>query len=161
VKATLPWTVAYSFRDSIGSSASAGLHADFVSAGTALYSLSGGSELQPAMRVSALVVGTKSIDIGSVSPMATLDREFSHQPGIVGIEGTPMDSAELRAMWGPLSPLGGAPRLASGARPAMNALVLDLRALPPLRSATRAVVFSRAGGGGRERRLGLGGQYQE
>ncbi len=112
------------FVRDIDFSASAGFHADFVSAGTALYGLSADPELQPAMRVSALVVGTKSIDVGeSVSYGYTWTASSRTNLALVGIgyaDGLDRIASNVGSLF-----LGGAPRRIRG-RVAMNALVLDL-----------------------------------
>ena len=105
-------------------SASSGLNAHFVSAGTALYGLSADPELQPAMRVSALVVGTKSIDSGeSVSYGYTWTATARTNLALVGIgyaDGLDRIASNVGSLM-----LGGVSRRIVG-RVAMNALVLDL-----------------------------------
>lgn len=112
------------FIRDIDFSASSGLNADFVSAGTALYGLSADPELQPAMRVSALVVGTKSIDSGeSVSYGYTWTATARTNLALVGIgyaDGLDRIASNVGSLM-----LGGVPRRIVG-RVAMNALVLDL-----------------------------------
>ena len=97
---------------------------DFVSAGSALYGLSADLELRPAMRVSALVVGTKTIDAGeSVSYGYTWTASSRTNLALVGI-GYADGMDRIASNVGSLR-LGGATRRIVG-RVAMNALVLDL-----------------------------------
>ena len=93
----------------IDSAASLDHDADLVSAGSALYGLSADLELQPAMRVSALVVGTKTIDAGeSVSygytwTAISRSRESATPMAWIASRATedPSDSVERRvASWG-------------------------------------------------------------
>ena len=105
-------------------SASSGHDVDFVSAGSDLYGLSADLELQPAMRVSALVVGTKTIDAGeSVSYGYTWTASSRTNLALVGI-GYAEGMDRIASNVGSLR-LGGAARRIVG-RVAMNALVLDL-----------------------------------
>ena len=98
--------------------------ATFVSAGSALYGLSADLELQPAMRVSALVVGTKTIDAGeSVSYGYTWTAISRTNLALVGI-GYADGLDRIASNRGSLR-LRGASRRIVG-RVAMNALVLDL-----------------------------------
>ena len=104
--------------------ASTGRDAEFISAGEALYGLCADRELKPAMRVSALVVGTKTIDAGeSVSYGYTWTAPSRTNLVLVGIgyaEGLDRIASNVGSLR-----LGGAPRRIVG-RVAMNALVLDL-----------------------------------
>lgn len=97
---------------------------DFVSAGPALYGLSADLELRPAMRVSALVVGTKTIDAGeSVSYGYTWTASARTNLALVGIgyaEGLDRIASNVGSLR-----LGPTARRIVG-RVAMNALVLDL-----------------------------------
>ena len=112
------------FVRDIDFSASSARNADFVSAGTALYGLSADPELQPAMRVSALVVGAKSIDAGeSVSYGYTWTASSRTNLALVGI-GYADGLDRIASNVGSLR-LGGTARRIVG-RVAMNALVLDL-----------------------------------
>ena len=112
------------FVRDIDFSASSARNADFVSAGTALYGLSADRELQPAMRVSALVVGAKSIDAGeSVSYGYTWTASSRTNLALVGI-GYADGLDRIASNVGSLR-LGGTARRIVG-RVAMNALVLDL-----------------------------------
>jgi alanine racemase len=105
-------------------SVSSGCDVDFVSAGSDLYGLSADLELQPAMRVSALVVGTKTIDAGeSVSYGYTWTASSRTNLALVGI-GYAEGMDRIASNVGSLR-LGGAARRIVG-RVAMNALVLDL-----------------------------------
>jgi len=105
-------------------SVSSGHDVDFVSAGSDLYGLSADLELQPAMRVSALVVGTKTIDAGeSVSYGYTWTASSRTNLALVGI-GYAEGMDRIASNVGSLR-LGGAARRIVG-RVAMNALVLDL-----------------------------------
>lgn len=112
------------FVRDIDFTASPGLHADFVSAGQALYGLSGDPELQPAMKVSALVVGTKTIDAGeSVSYGYAWTASSRTNLALVGIgyaDGLDRIAGNVGSLL-----LRGSPRSIVG-RVAMNALVLDL-----------------------------------
>jgi alanine racemase len=112
------------FVRDIDFSTSGGLDAGFVSAGTELYGLSADPGLQPAMRVSALVVGTKSIDSGeSVSYGYTWTATCRTNLALVGIgyaEGLDRMASNVGSLF-----LGGVLRRIVG-RVAMNALVLDL-----------------------------------
>ena len=108
----------------IDSAASLDHDADLVSAGSALYGLSADLELQPAMRVSALVVGTKTIDAGeSVSYGYTWTAISRTNLALVGI-GYADGLDRIASNRGSLR-LRGASRRIVG-RVAMNALVLDL-----------------------------------
>jgi alanine racemase len=105
-------------------SVSSGCDVDFVSAGSDLYGLSADLELQPAMRVSALVVGTKTIDAGeSVSYGYTWTASSRTNLALVGI-GYAEGMDRIASNVGSLR-LGGAARRIVG-RVAMNALVLEL-----------------------------------
>ena len=105
-------------------SVSSGHDVDFVSAGSDLYGLSADLELQSAMRVSALVVGTKTIDAGeSVSYGYTWTASSRTNLALVGI-GYAEGMDRIASNVGSLR-LGGAARRIVG-RVAMNALVLDL-----------------------------------
>ena len=112
-----------SVRD-IDFAAATGGDAEFISAGEALYGLCVDCELQPAMRVSALVVGTKTIDAGeSVSYGYTWTAPLRTNLALVGIgyaEGVDRIASNVGSLR-----LRGAPRRIVG-RVAMNALVLDL-----------------------------------
>ena len=108
----------------IDSAASLDHDATFVSAGSALYGLSADLELQPAMRVSALVVGIKTIDAGeSVSYGYTWTAISRTNLALVGI-GYADGLDRIASNRGSLR-LRGASRRIVG-RVAMNALVLDL-----------------------------------
>jgi len=108
----------------IDSAASLGPDANFVSAGSALYGLLPDLELKPAMRVSALVVGTKTIDAGeSVSYGYTWTAISRTNLALVGI-GYADGLDRIASNRGSLR-LRGALRRIVG-RVAMNALVLDL-----------------------------------
>ena len=108
----------------IDSAAASGHDAGFVSAGPALYGLSADLELQPAMRVSALVMGTKTIDAGeSVSYGYTWTAISRTNLALVGIGYA--DGLDRIASNRGFLRLRGAPRRIVG-RVAMNALVLDL-----------------------------------
>jgi len=103
---------------------SSGRVADFVTSGSALYGLGADPELQPAMRVSALVVGTKTIDAGeSVSYGYTWTASARTNLALVGIgyaDGLDRIASNVGSLL-----LGGRARRIVG-RVAMNALVLDL-----------------------------------
>ncbi|WP_255461371.1 alanine racemase C-terminal domain-containing protein [Glaciihabitans sp. INWT7] len=104
--------------------ASSGVHGDFVSAGVALYGLSSDPELRAAMRVSALVVGTKTIDAGeSVSYGYTWTASARTNLALVGI-GYADGLDRIASNVGSLLLEGAARRIVG--RVAMNALVLDL-----------------------------------
>ncbi|MET4705608.1 alanine racemase [Frigoribacterium sp. UYMn621] len=104
--------------------ASADPNSGFVSAGVALYGLSSDPELRPAMRVSALVVGTKTIDAGeSVSYGYTWTASERTNLALVGIgyaDGLDRIASNVGSLL-----LGGVARRIVG-RVAMNALVLEL-----------------------------------
>jgi alanine racemase len=98
--------------------------AEAVSAGAALYGLTDDPELRPAMRVSARVVATKTIDAGEgVSYGFTYRAGRRTNLALVGIgyaDGLDRISSNIGTLL-----LGGTPRMIAG-RVAMNALVLDL-----------------------------------
>ena len=112
------------FVRDIDYSASSGHDAESISAGEALYGLCADRELQPAMRVSALVVGIKTIDAGeSVSYGYTWTAPSRTNLALVGIgyaEGLDRCASNVGSLR-----LRGAARRIVG-RVAMNALVLDL-----------------------------------
>jgi len=97
---------------------------DVVSAGVDLYGLKADPELRPAMRVSALVVGTKTIDAGeSVSYGYTWTADRRTNLALVAIgyaDGLDRSASNVGTLR-----LGGVARRIAG-RVAMNALVLDL-----------------------------------
>jgi alanine racemase len=97
---------------------------DFVCAGADLYGLSADLELKPAMRVSALVVGTKTIDSGeSVSYGYTWTASSRTNLALIGI-GYADGLDRIASNVGSLRLNGVARRIVG--RVAMNALVLDL-----------------------------------
>ena len=95
-----------------------------VVAGAALYGLTDDPDLRPAMRVSALVVGTKTIDAGEgVSYGLTYRAPARTNLALVGIgyaDGLDRSAGNIASLL-----LGGVPRRIVG-RVAMNALVLEL-----------------------------------
>ncbi|HEY8911797.1 alanine racemase [Lacisediminihabitans sp.] len=108
------------------------------SAGAALYGLVEDAELRPAMRVSALVVGTKTIEAGEgVSYGYTYRAAARTNLALVGI-GYADGLDRIASNVGTLL-LGGKPRTIAG-RVAMNALVLDLGE-DTVRVGDEAVVF--------------------
>lgn len=100
------------------------LESKFLSAGTDLYGLHADPELRPAMRVSAVVVGTKIIAAGEgVSYGHTWLAQTTTSIALVGIGYA--DGLDRSAGNRATLSLGGSARPVIG-RVAMNALVLDL-----------------------------------
>ncbi|WP_187270568.1 alanine racemase [Lacisediminihabitans profunda] len=116
----------------------AGQDHEVYSAGAALYGLVEDAELRPAMRVSALVVGTKTIEAGEgVSYGYTYRATTRTNLALVGIgyaDGLDRIASNIGTLL-----LGGRARTIAG-RVAMNALVLDLGG-DTVRVGDEAVVF--------------------
>jgi alanine racemase len=137
------WSGLRSETESFGDAVMPGESARVLSyvAGAELYGLTGDPELRAAMRVSALVVGTKTIEAGEgVSYGFTWRAPARTNLALIGIgyaDGLDRRSSNLGSLF-----LGGAQRPIAG-RVAMNALVLDL-GMDTVSVGDEAVVFGDA-----------------